>query len=457
MTTIRKSFLYASFFALGLTSACAGFDTSFLSPAESSSQEVTETAPVQETAQTPIDITLDDGQSIMTEVKTDKTSATAGFNFVAEGEKPADVAPAPQDITQKAEQVEDEIIITNSSASVESENTATKEAEAIQHNVKADVTKPYYHRETIVSRKVSQLENDLDKVIDFVDKYDRQIGNVQKDSEIQATQYYSYVAAIQSRLQGGSTPGNPILVEQMQKAQKELDSLASSVSELNKLSNEISSNASVASFLLESVRATYNLSGAIEDDHKKLTGIEDELNATIVRIDRQLNDLSDDVNRRASYLATERRNLQTLSLAVANGEPYGQSLARKAYGPISTLTGITAPGNAFPSNPVSTRPQSNRPMMVIRFDRPNVDYQQAVYMAASETLEKYPDAVFEIVAVTPARGNAAQRALASSDARQNAENVFRTLVEMGVPSSRVKLAAAQSPSAGTTEVHVFLR
>ncbi len=455
MTTIRKSFLYASFFALGLTTACANYGSD-VSPSETPATETVSTDSVV-SDQTPIDITLDDGQSIMAEVKTDKTTGTAGFNFLAEGDEANAVEAVPQDITQKAEEVEENIIITNSAASVESANKASEEAAVIQKAVKEDIAKPYYHRETIVSRKVSQLEKDLDKVVDFVDKYDRQIDDVQKTSETQATEYYSYVAAIQSRLQGGSTPGNPILVEQMQNAQKELDALASSVSELNKLSNEISSNASVASFLLESVRATYNLSGAVEDDHKKLTGIEDDLNATIVRIDRQLNDLSDDVNRRASYLATERRNLQTLSLAVANGEPYGQSLARKAYGPISTLTGITAPGNAFPSSPVSARPVSNRPMMVIRFDRPNVDYQQAVYMAASETLEKYPDAVFEIVAVTPARGNAAQRALASSDARQNAESVFRTMVEMGVPSSRVKLAAAQSPSAATTEVHIFLR
>lgn len=321
---------------------------------------------------------------------------------------------------------------------------------------------PYEHRETIVSRKVSQLSEDMDKIQTFVKSYQDEIAQLQANSEQMAAEYYGYVASIQSRLQGGSTPGNPILVENLQKAQKKLDKLAQDVGELNKLANDISSNASVASFLLESVRATYNLSGAIEEDHEKLTDLEDDLNHLIVKIDRQLNELSDDVNRRASYLATERRNIQTLALAVANGEPYGQSLARKAFGPVSTLTGQTSAVSSQPLSPPgsperSARFSGTRPLVVIRFDRPKVDYQQALYMAANQALDKFPDAFFEIVAVTPARGNPAQRALASSDARQNAEQVFRNLVQMGVPSQRLKLSAAQSPEAGTPEVHVFVR
>ena len=52
------------------------------------------------------------------------------------------------------------------------------------------------------------------------------------------------------------------------------------------------------------------------------------------------------------------------------------------------------------------------PLVVIRFDRPNPSYEQALYTAVSRAIERRPDAVFDLVAVSPGKGNQAQVALA---------------------------------------------
>jgi hypothetical protein len=105
--------------------------------------------------------------------------------------------------------------------------------------------------------------------------------------------------------------------------------------------------------------------------------------------------------------------------------------------------------------PVSTA--NRRPLVVIRFDRNDVPYQQALYNAVSRVLEKRPDAVFDLVAVAPAAGGQARVALNSNKARRQAEGVLRSLIEMGLPPARVAVAARTSAESRTNEVHLFIR
>lgn len=312
--------------------------------------------------------------------------------------------------------------------------------------------KPYDYSETVVSRKIQQLSSDQGKIKQYADSYDSQLRSLQGSSENTTKKYYDVIAGINAHLQRGTTPGNPILIEKAQVAQNNLDALSSDITSLNVLANDIASNASLASYLMEAIRATYGVSGAIDEDHQKLTELEDEVNNLNVQTDRQLNEVNEDINRRTSYLSSERRNLQTLSLAIANGELYGQSLANRSYfSPTSAL-----PGSA-PLSTAKAPVNSSKPLVVIRFDRPNVDFEQAVYLAASQALEKYPTVGFEVVAVAPAGINPAQSALATTDSQNNAEAVLRSMAQMGIPGNRVALSAAKSPAARSSEVHIFLR
>lgn len=337
------------------------------------------------------------------------------------------------------------------------DKTPTSGPIIIKSTVNSDAT-PYDFKETIVTRKIAQLRSDKDKIQNFYTNYDSRLKELQRTSEKTAQEYYTSVAMINARLQNGTTPGNPILVEQSQSAQGKLEAISSDINTLSVLSNDISSNASVASYLLEAVRATYGLSGAVDEDHVALTQLEDEVNRLVVQIDRQLTDVNNDINRRTSYLSTERRNLQTLTLAIANGELYGQSLANRAFfSPASALPGDPDMMAAKLGQANGGNFNSSKPLVVIRFDRPNVDYQQAVYMATSEALQRYPNVSFEVVAVAPPGQNPAQGSLSNSDAQKDAQDVVRSMTQIGIPGNRIKLSSTKSPQARSPEVHIFLR
>ena len=128
-----------------------------------------------------------------------------------------------------------------------------------------------------------------------------------------------------------------------QQAQAGLDRLSADIAAMNTLANRVASDSSMAAFILESVRATYGLAGAIDEDHRQLAILEDETNRTAVLIDRLLNELSEDVSRQTAYVGNERRNLTTLSLAVKNGELLGTSLANRAYASSAPLSRLPRP------------------------------------------------------------------------------------------------------------------
>ncbi len=98
-----------------------------------------------------------------------------------------------------------------------------------------------------------------------------------------------------------------------------------------------------------------------------------------------------------------------------------------------------------------------RPLAKIKFDRSDVAYEEPVYLAVNEALKRYPNARFDLVAVTPTQGNAAEVAIESTKARRNAEKVLRTLSQMGLPQDRVDLSYSESGQAASNEVHLFVK
>jgi hypothetical protein len=305
--------------------------------------------------------------------------------------------------------------------------------------------------ETLVTRKVGELRRDLETLKRSTGSYGERLRTLQVKSDTAAAQYYEQIATINTELQAGSTPGNPVLVERWNIAQDRLEGLSQNAAHLNGLATDLANEASKASFLQENVRAAYGLSGAVKEDHNKLRVLEDEVNQTIVTLNRLLTSTSDEIKRRQSYLRTEKLNLQTLSLAVANGELYGQNLSN------SLFQRATQEATSFAAPAPAQNAANRRPLVIIRFDRSNVNYEQALYSAVGQALEKYPAAKFDLVAVSPSQGNPAEMALASTEARKNGESVLRSLTHMGLPLERVRLNAANSSAVRNSEVHLYLQ
>ena len=219
---------------------------------------------------------------------------------------------------------------------------------------------------------------------------------------------------------------------------------------MNSRANEVAGTSTMSAYLLETTRAAYGLSGAVESDHRQLAILEDEVNRTVVLIDRLLNELSEDINRQTTYVAAERSNLTALSLAIKNGEALGSSLSNRAYAMPSSI-------NNPPANVGGIGPSGRQPLIIIRFSKPNVKYQQALYSAVNRVLQRRPQAGFDLIAVASGKGSAGQVTVAGNKSKRNAEMVLRSLADMGLPLQRIRLSAITSKDATTNEVHLFVR
>ena len=300
---------------------------------------------------------------------------------------------------------------------------------------------------TVVGKKIEGLRSDLLRLQGELSSENNSLQNLRVSARQFAGNYHSLKAAMNARLQVGTTPGNPELVAQWNQAQAELQQVGASIAALNTLASQVSGTASLAAFLLESTSTTFELRGAIEEDHAQLAVLEDEVNKTVVIIDRLLNELTDDIARTQNYFANERLNLTAMQVAIDNGEYIGGSLANRAYG-------VPAPA---PSGGAASQVGQRQPLAVIRFDSADVQYEQALFTVVGSALERRPNAAFDIVAVSPSAGDAAQVALDTSRSRRNAEGVLRALTSMGLPADRMTLSATSSAEAQFTEVHVYVR
>src|SRR5271170_4905902 len=128
--------------------------------------------------------------------------------------------------------------------------------------------------------------------------------------------YQEAKAHITTRLQIGTTRGNPELVAEWNNAQGQLDALSANINALNALGTDVTNDSSTAHYALDQISATFNVSGAVDEDHRQLQLLEDETSQTIVMVDRLLKGVSDAIQRQTAYVATERANLTTLASAI---------------------------------------------------------------------------------------------------------------------------------------------
>lgn len=342
------------------------------------------------------------------------------FPIFGEEEEVLDAAPAPASApasTQEFRPAPVTPIVSMSSAGMTSMNTGT-----------------------FVNQKVSQFNGELSQLRQTLTVRNNQLEIIRSQTVSNASAYHGMVGGIKSRLQVGTTPGNPNLMGQWRSSQEQLTRIESDVSSMNQLAAQVAADSAMSSYLLDSVRAAYGLTGAIDEDHRRLRGLEDEVNQTTVTIERLLGELNSDIGRQQKFVANERENLMDLAGDINAGQLYGSQQSSQA----GLQMASAAPGDF----------SQRRPLVVIRFDRQDVAFEPALYQAVSRALERRPNAIFDLVAVSPGTG---EQNLSSGTARRNAEQVLQSLAGMGLPSDRVMLSAMASATAQSAEVHIYVR
>jgi len=304
---------------------------------------------------------------------------------------------------------------------------------------------------TLVGQRIMQLRGELQALDGRISQHNARLQELRAITAGNAQRYHGTVAAVTARLQLGTTPGNPIVINQWNAAQADLDRLSSDISALNGLSNAVAEDSGMGEFLLETARATYGLAGAIDEDHRQLGILEDETNRSLVLIQRLLGELSEDIGRQTGYVGNERARLTTLANAIKKGVMFGEALASgAAVAPVGLS--VARGGSAGAGIGLA-----GRPLVVIRFDKSDVDYEQSLYSALTRALESRPDARFDVVSVVPAGGNSTQMRRSQTQSRHNAEMVMASIADMGLPASRLSISSTTSSDVSSNEVRVYMR
>ena len=129
---------------------------------------------------------------------------------------------------------------------------------------------------TYVGQRVVQLRGELQRLQTQIGQQNAQLQAIRSMTVQHSQNYHGTIAAINARLQVGTTPGNPTMVNQWNVAQASLAQVENDIAQMNSLANGVAGTSTLSAYLLETTRAAYGLSGAIDSDHRQLAILEDE-------------------------------------------------------------------------------------------------------------------------------------------------------------------------------------
>lgn len=179
-------------------------------------------------------------------------------------------------------------------------------------------------------------------------------------------------------------------------------------------------------------QAAYNLDGVTEEDRQQLSVLEGEISRTGAVIEQAHTELNAQVTRHQEALTRVR-----------------QSGAMAATTSDLPIAGPVLPAPGFEAGA--------RPFITINFENPNAAYESQVATAMNQAMQRRPDAVYDIVAVSPSVGSAADVRRATSAAQRSADDVLRYVISLGVSPDRTTLSSTTTEGVSTNEVRIYVR
>ena len=302
---------------------------------------------------------------------------------------------------------------------------------------------------TYVGQRILEMQEEFNKLDADIKQGESNFEELKFNGIKSAENYHSIVAAIAARLQIGTTPGNPILLNQYEQAQTELAEVGAQGQNLVDVGNQIALFSTRVSYLLEQARSAKKLRGAVDEDHRNLSSFQDTLKRRNVDVLRTLEDLNETVRRRDIFLAAERRRLTQLANAISVGESFGLGLG--TIGSLPAINDNENLGQGRRSDNISVSPN---PIAIFRINEQN-NYEQNLFGAISATLDKAPKSKFTLVAVSSSAGNPSEQAERAANARNDVSKLISSLISMGMPADRISVSSLSVANVENTEVRLY--
>ncbi|MBX6322477.1 MAG: hypothetical protein IRY94_11665 [Rhodospirillaceae bacterium] len=209
------------------------------------------------------------------------------------------------------------------------------------------------------------------------------------------------------------------------------DAVAAQIAIMSEAAGTFESAKSRAADLLAQTQDAYNLEGVTDEDRHQLGVLEGEIRRTASVIDQTSSELRSQIAEGNAALARARGATAT---AATSDMPIA--------GPVLPAPELAA---------------GTRPFVVIRFDQPDVAYQSQLATAINEAMQRRPGAIFDLVAVSPSIGSAADVRRNTRAVQRSAREVLEYMTSVGVPPDHVTLSATTNGAVTGNEVQIFVR
>jgi len=309
---------------------------------------------------------------------------------------------------------------------------------------------------TLVGQKVIAFRNELTELEDSIKQNNAELQKVRSSVINNAIEYHNITAAMEAKLQVGTTPGNPIMYEMLQKTQNNVVVMDENANTLNNIYNQAVSDISVVNNLLDSIRATYSVSGAIDEDHAQLRILENETSQTAILLNSLISEVGSDYSRQLEYTNTARRYLASLDRAIKVGS-YGVNNTPLPSRINETINHSQNVSYQTPQNTSKTFKNNNyasgKPLFVAKFNRNNINYKDSLHRAVKAAQNKKANLHYEIIAISPTNGNNHMK----TSAQSHAASIFQELVNLGINPDNIDLLSKTNNQSQTAEVQIFVK
>lgn len=232
----------------------------------------------------------------------------------------------------------------------------------------------------------------------------------------------------------------------LQQAQNNVQTMSMNANALNNLSVKVANDATSTVYLIDSIRAAFSISGAVDEDHRQLHNLQNEAEQLLVSINSINSEVNDDSARQQQYLVSAQNQIGNLNTAIRVGSFRN---AAPAPAPRPVLFGSKAASrNTQTAAAPAAAVRSGKPLFVAKFKNDNVSYKEGLSTAVKAAVNRKSNTVFEVVAVS--NGSAAGKA------QEHANKIFEEIAAMGVNPGNINLSAKTSAQADGAEVWIFV-
>lgn len=292
---------------------------------------------------------------------------------------------------------------------------------------------------TFVGQKVVMFRTELAQLQNAIRINNGQLQQIRASVVNNALQYHKLIGMIEAKLQVGTTPGNPNMFSMLDGAQNNIQVMNANTNALSQLSAKASADAANTEYLVNAIRASYSISGAVDEDHRQLRILENEASQTSILMNSFLNEVNNDIVRQKQYISTASDNISSLASQIKVG----------SYGVDNVPMGGSQMNFSGAAHMQSANAHNGSPLFVAKFNKSNINYKDGLKQAVKSAQAKKSNVIFDVVAVSPAKGSAA-------GAKANATQIFQEMIDMGVGADRINISA-KTANVSSAEVQIFVR